>query len=337
MAAVVRDYPRWAQVLERLTAKEMPPKPLPQPPADARQEVIDWVQAVRMNEARKNDGDPGPVLVHRLSNAEYNNSIRDLTGVDIRPTREFPVDPANTAGFDNSGESLSMSPALLNKYLQAAREVGDRMVLTPGGFDFAEHPMLVETDREKYAIQRIVSFYERQPLDYADYFAAAWRFKYRSKLGKPSATLTSIAAEAKLSAKYLPMVWQILEETPEAAKKEVGPVAKLQTMWRALPAPGEGTPTREQYVEMRDFVVRIRNHTAMQHAAPIVQGIARGVAAAIELEASRLQRSPAGVRPASPTQGHRSTAGGAGDPQISGAPPGSRAALGGTHAEGPRG
>ena len=43
VAAVVRDYPRWALVLERLTAKEMPPKPLPQPPADARQEVIDWV------------------------------------------------------------------------------------------------------------------------------------------------------------------------------------------------------------------------------------------------------------------------------------------------------
>src|SRR5678810_320725 len=127
LAAVVRDYPRWAQVLERLTAKEMPPKPLPQPPADARQQVIDWVQAVRMNEARKNDGDPGPVLVHRLSNAEYNNSIRDLTGVDIRPTREFPVDPANTAGFDNSGETLTMSPTLLKKYLSAAREVASYM------------------------------------------------------------------------------------------------------------------------------------------------------------------------------------------------------------------
>src|SRR5262245_405661 len=72
MAAVVRDYPRWSQVQERLTAKEMPPKPLPQPPADTRQQVIDWIQAVRTNEARKNDGDPGPVLVHRLSNAEYN-------------------------------------------------------------------------------------------------------------------------------------------------------------------------------------------------------------------------------------------------------------------------
>jgi hypothetical protein len=274
VAAVVQDYARWNLVLEKLTAKEMPPKVAPQPPADVRQEVIDWVAAERLNEARKNAGDPGPVLVRRLSNAEYNNTIRDLTGVDMRPTREFPVDPANTAGFDNSGESLSMSPALLNKYLQAARDVGDHMVLTPGGFDFAPYPMLVETDREKYAIQRIVGFYERQPTDFADYFQAAWRFKYRSILGKPGATLDGIAAESKLSTKYLPMIWQILEETPEAERQEVGPIAALQAMWRGLPPPGLSPEwIRAQCVAMRDFVVRIRNHTAMQFAAPVVKGL----------------------------------------------------------------
>src|SRR5205814_7705579 len=133
----------------------------------------------------------------------YTLSLHDALPI----SKEFPVDPANTAGFDNSGESLTMSPALLNKYLQAAREVGDHMVLTPDGFDFAPHPMLVETDREKYAIQRIVGFYARQPTDYADFFQAAWRFKYRSALGKPGATLDSIAAESKLSAKYLPVIW----------------------------------------------------------------------------------------------------------------------------------
>jgi hypothetical protein len=274
MAAVIQDYPRWNLVLEKLTAREMPPKQAPQPPSDARQEVIDWIRSERMNEARRNAGDPGPVMVRRLSNAEYNNTIRDLTGVDMRPTREFPVDPANTAGFDNSGESLTMSPALLNKYLQAAREVGDRMVLTPDGFDFAPHPMLVETDREKYAIQRIVGFYERQPTDYADYFQAAWRFKYRSILGKPGATLAGIAAESKLSAKYLPVVWQILEETPEAARQEVGPIATLQAMWRAVPPPGLSPEwVRAKCVQMRDFVVRIRSHTAMQFAAPVVKGL----------------------------------------------------------------
>src|SRR5438552_2898441 len=152
--AVVRDFPHWNLVLEKLTAGQMPPSVAKQPPARARQEVIDWIQAVRANEARKNAGDPGLVLARRLSNAEYNYTIRDLTGQDMQPTREFPVDPANPAGFDNSGESLTMSPALLNKYLLAAREVASHMVLSPDGFGFAPHPMLVETDREKYAIKR---------------------------------------------------------------------------------------------------------------------------------------------------------------------------------------
>jgi len=265
--SVVNDHQRWALVLERLAAKEMPPKPLPQPPDEARKQVIEWIQAVRMDEARRHAGDPGTVLVRRLSNSEYNYTIRDLTGVDIRPTREFPVDPANQAGFDNTGESLTMSPALLNKYMQAAREVGDHMVLTPEGFNFSPHPMLVETDREKYAIQRIVNFYLSQPTDYADYFEAAWRYKNRAALKKPTTTLAAIAAEMKLSAKYLPQVWQILEEPKDVA----GPIAKLQAMWKALPAESEAR--RAKCVEMRDFVVKVRSHTAVQFAAPVVRGL----------------------------------------------------------------
>jgi hypothetical protein len=282
MDAVTQDFPRWSQVLQRLNAKEMPPKPMPAPPADASLRVMNWIRAVRAEEIKKNAGDPGLVLARRLSNAEYNNTIRDLTGHDIQPTREFPVDPANPAGFDNSGESLTMSPALLNKYLQAARGVADHMFLTPDGIDFAPYPMLVETDRDKYCIQRIVNFYFRQPTDYADYFQAAWRFKYRAATGKPNATLESIAAEQKISAKYLPMVWKILEDKtpPEAA---VGPVAKLQAMWNALPKP-VGNPlgtnqmdaVRGRCMEMRDFVIKVRTHTAMQFAAPVVKGLPPG-------------------------------------------------------------
>src|SRR5580693_6967092 len=205
---VTRDYPHWDRVLERLTAKEMPPKPMAPPPADASQHVIDWIRAVRADEIRNNAGDPGVVLARRLSNAEYNYTIRDLTGQDLQPAKEFPIDPANPAGFDNSGESLTMSPALLNKYLQAARGIADHMVLTSTGVEFAPHPMLVDTDRDRYSIQRIVDFYARQPTDCADYFEAAWRFKYRAALGKPGATLRSIAGDSKVSPKYLTMVWQ---------------------------------------------------------------------------------------------------------------------------------
>ena len=127
--------------------------------------MIAWINALLRNEAQKNAGDPGIVLARRLSNSEYNYTIRDLTGVDIRPTREFPVDPANPAGFDNSGESLSMSPALLNKYLQAARDVANHMVLKPDGIAFAPHLVLVETDRK--SIGKILEQFQPVPFDFA--------------------------------------------------------------------------------------------------------------------------------------------------------------------------
>ncbi len=282
LSSVVQDLPHWILLMERLEHQEMPPKPMPQPPPDLRQRVIDWVKAVRANELRKSAGDPGPVLARRLSNSEYNYTIRDLTGVDLKPTKEFPADPANQAGFDNTGESLSMSPALFNKYLLAAREVADHMALTPDGFIFAPGPMLVETDRDQYAIKRIIGFYGSQPTDYADYFEAAWRYKHRVALGKPAATLTSMAAAKKVSPKYLPLIWGILGENVvprQQPKAEVGPIGKLQAMWHALPVPGsskmddkEAGSLRAKCVEMRDFVVKIRNHTAMQFSAPVVSG-----------------------------------------------------------------
>src|SRR5438094_102149 len=165
----------------------------------ARHEIIDWMQAMRKNEARKNAGDPGPVLARRLSNAEYDYTVRDLTGADIRPTREFPVDPANQAGFDNSGESLAMSPALVKKYLDAARLVADHVLFLPSGFSFAPYPVVTDEDRDKYGVNRIVDFYKRQPLDYADYFQAAWRYHHRAALHPPRMTPADAAASAKAS------------------------------------------------------------------------------------------------------------------------------------------
>ena len=257
--SVIDDLDHWALVLRKLTAMEMPPRSMKQPPEDLRRQVTEWIMAARKNEARKNFGDPGFVPPRRLSNAEYNYTIRDLTGVDLRPAREFPVDPANQAGFDNSGESLTISPALMAKYLDAARRVADHLVLQPDGFSFAPYPMLVETDREKYPIQRIVDFYDRQPTDFSQYFEAAWRYKHRVALRLPAATLAGVAAQAKVAPRYLAMVWQALERT----KEEVGPLVKLQAMWRELPAPKGNQPdlAHEGCVRMRDFVVKIRRHT----------------------------------------------------------------------------
>src|SRR5262245_57550599 len=210
VTAIAKNTKQWELVLERLHAKEMPPEAAKkQPTTDERAEVVRWIRDLRAREAEKNEGDPGVVLARRLSNAEFDNTIRDLTGVDIRPTKEFPVDPSNQAGFDNSGESLKMSPALLKKSLAAARLVAEHVVLKPEGFVFAPHPAVTETDRDKYCVQRVIDFYGRHKVDLADYFLAAWKYRHRDR---PDAPLDRFATDAGLSPKYLAMVWAALTE-----------------------------------------------------------------------------------------------------------------------------
>jgi hypothetical protein len=262
-ASVVKDDERWKLVLEKLEAGEMPPqKAKLHPTGKEAGEVVAWIKGLRRVEAEKNAGDPGVVLARRLSNSEYDYTIRDLTGVDMRPAREFPVDPSDAEGFDNSGESLVMSPSLLNKYLKAAREVSTHLFLKPHGFAFAPYPMLAETDRDKYCVGQIIEFYHGQNTNYADYFEAAWKFKHRAELGEPKATLTEVAREKNVSAKYLAILWQFLE----GRKEEIGPGYKLQALWNQLPGPerGQSRSAREGCLEMQKYVVQLRKKVEMR-------------------------------------------------------------------------
>ena len=284
LETVVKGHRQWATVAEALRAQEMPPaKAKRQPTAEARAQVVEWIEQMRKHEARRHAGDPGPVLARRLSNAEYDYTIRDLLGQDLRPTREFPVDPANEAGFDNSGESLAMSPALMKKYLEAARTISDHLVLTPTGLAFSPHPAVGETDRDKYAVLRIIDFYNRQPTDLAAYFLAAWRYQHRAALGMPQATLTEVAASAlpsdKVSPKYLATVWSALQ-TPEP----LGPLGKVQAMFRALPGPGATPGNVEKSVaaaragcqKIRDYVVPLRESVARRFKNLQLKAVATG-------------------------------------------------------------
>jgi hypothetical protein len=273
-AAVVKTRRVWERVYERLEAEEMPPAKAPrQPKPHERRAVLEWLRELREQEARRHAGDPGQVLARRLSNAEFDYTIRDLTGVDIQPAREFPVDPANEAGFDNSGESLTLSPALLKKYLAAARLVADHLVLKPHGFVFAPHPAVTDTDRDKYCVQRIIAFYERHRVDYADYFQAAWHFQHRAALGKPQASLRDFAGEAGLSAKYLATIWSLLTESEPAP----GPLGEVQAQWRKLPADVQKQgEARRECEQIRDLVVRLRKGFTRRVDKLQVKGISNG-------------------------------------------------------------
>lgn len=273
VAAVVKSHAIWDTVRERLEAEEMPPeKAKGKPSAKERQAVLDWIKQFQEHEARRNAGDPGLVLARRLSNAEYDYTILDLTGVDIKPTREFPVDPANEAGFDNSGESLTMSPALLKKYIAAARQVADHVVLKPDGIVFASHPAVTDTDRDKYCVQRIISFYDRHKVDYADYFQAAWSYRQREAKGKPNAKLDDFARQAKLSPKYLATVWSVLHD----AASKTGPIHELQAKWQDLSKEINQAEARRGCERLRDLVLKLRKEFPPTVKKLQVKGISDG-------------------------------------------------------------
>ena len=125
--AAARDADVWQRVSTMLGAGSMPPAGRPRP---ARQEVaivLDWIAANTPEESIRPD--PGRVTTRRLNRAEYNNTVRDLLGVDTRPADDFPVDDTGY-GFDNIGDVLSISPVLMEKYMVAADKITRRAIMT---------------------------------------------------------------------------------------------------------------------------------------------------------------------------------------------------------------
>ena len=116
----------WNNVLKNVRAGLMPPPDKPRPSADELQALETWIKrdAFRLDPAAP---DPGRVTLRRLNRVEYRNTIRDLMGIDFRADEEFPADDTGY-GFDNIGDVLSVSPLLLEKYLQAAETIIARAV-----------------------------------------------------------------------------------------------------------------------------------------------------------------------------------------------------------------
>ncbi len=119
--AMLDDTKLWWAVLKNVRAHMMPPAEEEQPTAAEREVLFHWIatEAFGIDPA---DPDPGHVTLRRLNRAEYRNTIRDLMGVDYDTEENFPPDDSGY-GFDNIGDSLSLSPLLMEKYIQAAETI----------------------------------------------------------------------------------------------------------------------------------------------------------------------------------------------------------------------
>ena len=113
-----------AEVLEKVVLKLrgglMPPAGSPRPPDDARNALVSYLET-SLDAAATATPNPGRPALHRLNRAEYANAIRDLLALDIDPAVLLPPDDSSD-GFDNNADVLGVSPALLERYLSAARE-----------------------------------------------------------------------------------------------------------------------------------------------------------------------------------------------------------------------
>lgn len=268
VASIKNNSPVWQNVLDQLANSEMPPKDEPQMSAEQRNRLSTWVQATLDEVALANSGDPGPVVLRRLSNMEYSYTIRDLTGVDsLDPAKEFPIDGAAGEGFTNAGAALVMSPALLTKYLDAAKEMANHMVLLPDGIRFS--PSTSSRDWTDETLAKIREFYARYSessgatsvnlqgiqfdtnaggrLPIEKYLLALLKEREPIRLGKPFSVL---AAKHGLNQKYLATLSHALNDSKlslvldgirerfhAATADDADQVAKLirdwqQSLWR---------------------------------------------------------------------------------------------------------
>jgi hypothetical protein len=126
--SLLKDRKVWQNVLQLVNAGEMPPSGKPRP---AMAEIENFARAVHgiFEKADRAAGrDPGRVTMRRLNRAEYNNTIRDLVGVDFQPAEDFPSDDVGY-GFDNIGDVLTLSPLLMERYLAAAETIVQRAII----------------------------------------------------------------------------------------------------------------------------------------------------------------------------------------------------------------
>ncbi|QDU82386.1 hypothetical protein Pla110_41410 [Polystyrenella longa] len=229
----VRQAPApWQKVIEMLDNGEMPPEESKQLTAEEKKSLLKWVRHYLDTEARSNAGDPGPVVLRRLNNAEYTYTIQDLTGAELNPAEQFPVDGAAGEGFTNTGNSLVMSPSLVTKYFDAAKGIASHVVLLPDGIRFSTGSS--RRDFTDETVARIQEIYTRHTgpmgdshlldqwnvadtavltkddgrVDLARYFGVL--LKHRDSLISGKVNFEEIASAEKVNAKYLQLLGTML-------------------------------------------------------------------------------------------------------------------------------
>jgi hypothetical protein len=130
-SSVLKRREVWDRVLHMVRSREMPPAGKPKPSDQDIERITGWIEHQFGKIDCTKDRDPGRLGIRRLNRAEYKNTIRDLVGIEFKAVDDFPSDDVGY-GFDNIGDLLSVSPLLLEKYMEASEKIVEQAFKSSG-------------------------------------------------------------------------------------------------------------------------------------------------------------------------------------------------------------
>ncbi len=246
---VAKEFDVWIKVKDTIDNGDMPPPKAHQMTEQEHETLLGWVNGELDALAMKQAGDPGPVTMRRLTNAEYDYTVRDLTGQDYGFGKEFTTDGGGGEGFANTGDVLFVSPQQLDKYFTAARKIAEHATILPGtGVQFQSHRVGLRGPEQMkaQAEQSLYVWYQKKAapllpkdeddLREADYMLACWKWKHKDKTGAQS--LEALAKEMKLNPAFLNNWWALLNSAEPKSRF----LDLTRVPWQQLPPPDAAKP-----------------------------------------------------------------------------------------------
>src|SRR5262245_37204459 len=156
--SVGASWEDWERIAEMLDSGKMPPKEATLFPTDTeRSAATAWIRGALAKYEADHAGDPGRVTVRRLTSAEYAYSIRDLTGIDVKVGIDASSDSVGGEGFANFGDVQFVQDTVVERYLEAAKQVADHAIVGSGPLAFYTDPG--KSGLELAALEKINGLY----------------------------------------------------------------------------------------------------------------------------------------------------------------------------------
>ncbi len=275
---ISEEFELWNRVHESIASEDMPP-PTADPLAPVEKELITgWVKESLDEVAAASSGDPGPVTMRRLTNAEFDRTIHDLTGRDFGLAKQFQAEAGGGEGFSNIGDVMFLSPAAIDKYFSAARQLADHATIMPGtGLVFHDQRIGLRGPEQLkgQAEQGLYVWYQQKAAPYlpsdsddmreGEYMLACWKHQ---NFKTPVETL---ASETGLKLPFLENWWNLVNSTEPKSRF----LDLIRVRWRELPGL-DATNSNEVPVEVSNQIASIRaDHLSWNNSQKAGSGIQR--------------------------------------------------------------